>query len=109
MKLKVGGRVWIETAKGTFAGSGRIDLLEKIKEFGSITDAAKSMKMSYRQAWEQIDAMNKQTDKPLVIKVSGGAGGGGSVVTPEGDKVINMYKRLTKNFDSFVKSESNKI
>lgn len=109
MKLKVTGRVWIETPKGTFAGSGRVALLEKIKEYGSITDAAKSMKMSYRQAWEQIDAMNKQTEKPLVIKVSGGAGGGGSVVTPEGNKVIKMYKQLTKNFDSFVKIETGKI
>lgn len=109
MKLKVTGRVWIETPKGTFAGAGRVALLERIKDFGSITDAAKSMKMSYRQAWEQIDAMNKQSDKPLVIKVSGGAGGGGSVVTSEGEKVIKMYKKLTKSFDAFVKTESNKI
>lgn len=66
MKMQVKGRVWLETAKGTFAGEGRITLLEKIEEFGSITEAARSMKMSYRQAWEQIDAMNKQSEKPLV-------------------------------------------
>lgn len=109
MKLRVTGRVWIETPNGTFAGSGRIALLEKIKELGSITDAAKSMKMSYRQAWEQIDAMNKQSESPVVIKVSGGAGGGGSVVTKEGDRVIKMYKQLVKNFDTFVKKETCKI
>lgn len=109
MKLKVTGRVWIETPKGTFAGAGRIALLERIKEYGSITDAAKSMKMSYRQAWEQIDAMNKQTEHPLVIKVSGGAGGGGSIITREGEKVIKMYNQLVKNFDAFVKKEEKKI
>ena len=106
MKLKVTGRVWIETPKGTFAGAGRVALLERIKDFGSITLAAKSMKMSYRQAWEQIDAMNKQSEKPLVIKVSGGAGGGGSVVTNEGKKVIQLYKQINKKFDDFVKRQS---
>ncbi|HRH12586.1 MAG TPA: LysR family transcriptional regulator [Bacteroidia bacterium] len=106
MKMQVKGRVWLETAKGTFAGEGRITLLEKIEEFGSITEAARSMKMSYRQAWEQIDAMNKQSEKPLVIKVSGGAGGGGSVVTNEGKKVIQLYKQINKKFDDFVKRQS---
>ena len=106
MKMRVKGRVWLETAKGTFAGEGRITLLEKIEEFGSITEAARSMKMSYRQAWEQIDAMNKQSEKPLVIKVSGGAGGGGSVVTNEGKKVIQLYKQINKKFDDFVKRQS---
>ena len=106
MKMQVSGGVWLETAKGTFAGEGRITLLEKIEEFGSITEAARSMKMSYRQAWEQIDAMNKQSEKPLVIKVSGGAGGGGSVVTNEGKKVIQLYKQINKKFDDFVKRQS---
>lgn len=106
MKMQVRGRVWLETAKGTFAGEGRITLLEKIEEYGSITEAARSMKMSYRQAWEQIDAMNKQSEKPLVIKVSGGAGGGGSVVTNEGKKVIQLYKQINKKFDEFVKKQS---
>ncbi|MBK9282975.1 MAG: LysR family transcriptional regulator [Sphingobacteriaceae bacterium] len=106
MKLKVKGRVWLETINGTFAGEGRITLLEKIIEHGSINVAAKSMKMSYRQAWEQIDAMNKQYDKPLVLKNSGGAGGGGSIVTNEGKKIITQYKKLTNQFEDFLKNES---
>ncbi|MBK6522171.1 MAG: LysR family transcriptional regulator [Sphingobacteriaceae bacterium] len=104
--MNVKGRIWLETAKGTFAGEGRITLLERIMEHGSITDAAKSMKMSYRQAWEQIDAMNKQSEKPLVIKVSGGAGGGGSLITHEGKKVIDIYKKLNEQFEKFIKKQS---
>jgi len=50
--------------------------------------------------------MNKQSEKPLVIKVSGGAGGGGSVVTNEGKKVIQLYKQINKKFDDFVKRQS---
>lgn len=105
MKLKAKGRVWLETEKGSIAGEGRITLLEMIMKYGSISDAALSMKMSYRQAWEQINAMNKQSKKPLVIKVSGGNGGGGSMVTEEGKRVIKVYKKLTREFEQFIKKQ----
>lgn len=106
MKVKVAGRIWLETSKGTLGGKGRIDLLQKVEEFGSITLAAKAMKMSYRKAWEQIDAMNKKSNSPLVIKVSGGSGGGGSLVTKEGKKVIARFVRITRDFERFVKQRS---
>ena len=54
------GRVWIEGASGTFLGYGRVVLLERIAEFGSISKAAKSMDMSYRHAWELVDSINRQ-------------------------------------------------
>jgi len=49
------GRVWIDGTEGTFIGHGRVVLLERIREYGSITQAAKSMEMSYRRAWEMVD------------------------------------------------------
>lgn len=101
MDLKVGGRIWLETSRGTLAGIGRVTLLERIKKYGSITDAARSMKMSYRQAWEQIELMNKQASSPLVIKLSGGAGGGGSQLTAEGEKLIEAYYELEERFNRF--------
>jgi len=107
--MNVNGRIWFETPQGTFAGEGRIALLEKVKQYGSINKAAKSMKMSYRQAWEEIDTMNSQYKKPLVIKVSGGIGGGGSEVTPEGEKVIKLYKKIKANFIEFVKQQSKSL
>jgi len=109
MKFKVTGRIWIETEQGTFAGLGRITLLEGIQKYGSITRAAKSMKMSYRQAWELIDSMNRQSDTPLVNKVSGGAGGGGSVLTEEGARVITEYLKLHSEFQKFNELETNNL
>lgn len=109
MKFNVTGRIWIESPHGTYIGSGRITLLEKIEEFGSISKAARAMKMSYRQAWEQLDAMNKQSRKPLVIKASGGNGGGGTRITDEGLRVISMYKNLMKNFENFRTKEAEKL
>jgi len=107
--FKVNGRIWIEAVNGSLIGSGRILLLEKIKKTGSISVAAKEMKMSYSQAWSQIDALNKKAKKPLVIKASGGIGGGGSILTEEGEKVIHSYHELNKVFGEFIKQQNQKI
>jgi len=106
---KVKGNIWIEGAKGAFIGLGRMKLLERVNELGSITEAAKSMKMSYRQAWELIDSMNKQAKKPLVVTSAGGTGGGGTKVTSEGLKTIKQYKELLNRFDKFSSDETGKI
>ncbi len=109
MKYIVKGNIWIEGETGAFIGLGRMKLLESVNELGSITDAAKSMKMSYRQAWELIDSMNKQGKNPLVITSAGGTGGGGTKVTKEGLKAIKQYKELLERFDKFNSAETKKI
>ena len=106
---KIKGSVWIEGDKGAFIGTGRVMLLEKIKELGSITVAAKSMKMSYRHAWELIDSMNKQAKSPLVETTSGGVGGGGTKITKEGEKAIILFRDLQKRFHKFNEEESKRI
>lgn len=103
--LRIRGRIWIESENGTFVGYGRIILLERIKKFGSITEAAKSMGMSYRHAWEMIDSMNRQWSVPLVQTSAGGIGGGGTRVTEEGEKVIENFWELYKKFKEFKESE----
>ena len=67
------------------------------------------MKMSYRQAWELVDSMNKQSKKPLVETTSGGKGGGGTIVTKEGEKIIDLYNSLNNRFYKFNQEESNKL
>lgn len=106
---KVNGNIWIEGDKGAFIGHGRIKLLEGIKKHGSITVAAKRMKMSYRQAWELVDSMNRQALKPLVVRSAGGVGGGGTIITPEGEKAIKNYKKLQTNFEKFKRTENGKL
>jgi len=103
------GTIWIESKKGAFLGSGRVLLLENIKKHGSITTAAKAMKMSYRQAWELVNSMNKQSKRPLVVTASGGAGGGGTVLTKEGEKAISTFRKLQEKFHAFNEKESNKL
>lgn len=105
----VRGSVWIESNGKPFFGKGRVMLLEGIKKHGSITLAAKAMKMSYRQAWELIDSMNKQSKRPFVIRSIGGVGGGGTKVTKEGEKIITLFHELSDRFHKFNDKESKKI
>ena len=105
----VKGNIWIEGDRGAFIGIGRMKLLEQVAKLGSITEAAKSMKMSYRQAWELIDSMNKQSKKPLVVTSAGGPGGGGTIVTTDGAKAIKKYKDLLERFDKFNRKETEEL
>ena len=75
-------------------GPGQADLLELIEETGSISAAAKRMKMSYRRAWTLVEAMNGAFKTPLVEASTGGAGGGGARVSEAGKEVLALYRRM---------------
>jgi molybdate transport system regulatory protein len=102
------GRLWIDGTEGTFLGYGRIILLERIQEHGSITQAAKSMKMSYRHAWELVDSMNRQSSKPLVEAATGGRNGGGAHLTKEGERAIVLFWELYTDFQTYLKLQQKK-
>ncbi len=102
------GRIWIDGREGTFLGYGRIILLERIREFGSITKAAKSMEMSYRHAWELVDSMNRQAARPLVEAATGGRNGGGAHLTEEGEKAIALFWELYADFQKYLKQRHKK-
>jgi molybdate transport system regulatory protein len=106
--ITVSGSLWINSGTEHFLGKGRIELLERIAETGSIAKAAKDMKMSYKAAWDAIDAMNNLADEPLLERVSGGKGGGGSQLTERGRKVIELYRNLERGQQIFIEQMRNK-
>lgn len=69
-------------------GPGKAELLEAIQRTGSISQAAKSMNMSYRRAWQLVDTMNQCFDSALVETQTGGTHGGGAVVTEFGQTIL---------------------
>ena len=81
----------IDLESGGRIGPGKIALLEAIRETGSITAAAVAMKMSYRRAWLLVDELNKLLSEPAVTTALGGATGGGTTLTPVGEKIIALY------------------
>lgn len=100
------GRVWIEGPDGTFLGYGRVVLLERIREHGSISAAARSMDMSYRHAWKLVDSMNRQSRRPVVSKSTGGRGGGGATLTKAGEDAIETFWSLWNDFKDYIANRS---
>jgi molybdate transport system regulatory protein len=83
-----------------------IALLEAIKEKGSISKAAKALPVSYKVAWEIIDSINNLAKEPVVVKSIGGSGGGGTKITPYGEKLIKDYHLIKKEYDKFISTLS---
>lgn len=101
-RLKVRNRIWIEGSEGTFLGNGRIQLLDAIHKTGSIKQAAKDLKMSYRKAWSLLESMNRQAREAYIVKSTGGEGGGGTVVTEAGLKAIKQFRELDRKCQEFL-------
>ncbi len=86
-------------------GPGKAALLEAINRAGSISAAAREMGMSYRRAWNLIEAMNGDFRLPLVKKISGGVGGGGAAVTTAGFEALERYRLIEKKAAKAVRNE----
>src|ERR1700760_296903 len=63
-------------------GPGKIQLLENIREFGSISAAGRAMDMSYKRAWDLVDEINRICRRPAVERQTGGKNGGGAAPAP---------------------------
>lgn len=95
MQLKI--KVQIYCGHEIAMGPGKADLLEAIREHGSISAAGRAMAMSYRRAWLLVDAMNRCWQEPLVHTAPGRAEGSGARLTPMGDRVLQHYRKLQDN------------
>lgn len=102
-------RFWITGENSGYVGVGRVELLEKIDEFGSMNKAAKSMGMSYKKAWKLVEELNGMYDQPLVVKIVGGRSGGGTVLTDRGRQLVFDYKRIEKELIEFLQKKSSEL
>ena len=99
----VRSRIWLEKDGELYIGGGRVALLERIDELGSISAAARSMGLGYRNAWLWVEAVNRLAPAPLVKKSTGGARGGYTRLTEEGRKAIAEYEELNTRFQKAMK------
>lgn len=92
--ITTGVRLRVVLAPGVAIGPGKADLLEGIRDTGSISAAGRRMKMSYKRAWTLVDSMNRWFADPLVESEKGGAQGGGARLTARGEAVLAAYRRM---------------
>lgn len=88
LRLMYGGEIAL--------GPGKAELLEAIRDAGSISAAGKGMDMSYRRAWQLVEVMNRCFKGPLVETAKGGSHGGGARLTPLGETVLARYRAMER-------------
>ena len=77
-------------------GMGRLKILAAVEQYGSINAAAKFLKMSYWAVWGRIKATEDRLGRQLVVRTTGGSGGGGSVLTPYAKVLVASFKTFRR-------------
>lgn len=101
--IQIKGRLWLEKEGETFLSWGRVVLLERIREQGSIAAAARSLNMAYSHAWGLVKKMNQLAGEELVGRTFGGRKGGRAWLTPAGEAAIARFWELVTEFRHWLK------
>ena len=100
LSQRLRGKLELDTEFGAFLGDTRIRLLEAIEAHGSISQAAKAVPLSYKAAWDAVDAMNNLAEQPIVTRTTGGKHGGGTRLTDYGRRLVNLYRALETEYQA---------
>jgi molybdate transport system regulatory protein len=101
-RLELKGLLWMAVGDQNLGGPGRMGLLRAVAEHGSITQAAKAFGMSYKGAWDAIDAMNTLSGTPLVERSTGGRGGGFTRLTEHGRRLVERFQAVQAAHQRFL-------
>jgi molybdate transport system regulatory protein len=101
--LALQGSLWIAVGDRPLGGSERFGLLRAVAKEGSITRAAKAYGMSYKAAWNAIEAMNTLAGDSLVERSIGGRGGGSTRLTPRGRQLVDRFEQIASAHERFLK------
>ena len=99
LTLRVLGR------KAPAMGPGKAELVERIAETGSISAAARAMGMSYRRAWQLVEALNRDYRERVIDTATGGKRGGGAQVTPFGREVVAQFRAMEDKASAAIASD----
>lgn len=103
--VRIKGRLWLEKDGETLLSWGRVVLLERIRETGSIAAAARSMEMAYSHAWTLVATMNRLAGEELVSRTLGGRHGGRAWLTPAGETAVARFWELAARFDKWLQRQ----
>ena len=82
-------------------GPGVAELLKRVQEHRSLRAAAFSMEMAYSKAWQIIRTAEDGFGCKLLSSTIGGRHGGGAVLTPEGERILNAYERFAADINAY--------
>lgn len=102
--LTAGGGIWLGRGGESFLDDQGFALLEGIAATGSITAAGKAAGISYRTAWLAVDRLNALADRPLVERAAGGKRGGGTRLTPHGERLLAVFRAAREEHGRYLAS-----
>jgi len=109
MSVKIKSKFWLEVDGKPVFGSGKKCLLEAIEKYGSINQAAKEVRISYRTAWSYLNAMEERLGIKLIDRQTGGKNGGGTVLTEDARTILKKYKNLESGLQKIVDERFRRI
>lgn len=107
--MKINAKIWLEQDKKIIFGQGPRELLTRVKELGSLSKAASSMKMSYSKAWNLINKIEIELGYKLLEKRVGGVSGGSSTLTKEGEDLIEKFNYVEEELKKTMEKLSSEI
>ncbi len=102
-------KLWLEKNGQIVLSDYRVRLLMLIDETGSLSDAAARMQLSYRRAWGKLREIEQNLGMKLVESAAGGAGGGGSRLTDDGQRLVRLYREYGAAIESAMTAEFKRI
>jgi molybdate transport system regulatory protein len=100
--IEVECHISIKKEGNCFLNATKTELLQEIVQSGSLSGAAKKLKISYQHAWNIIDEMNRMAPEPLVTMQRGGTNGGGAVISVYGKRILGEYRQIQAQFNTIV-------
>lgn len=100
--IEVEAQIAIKRNGIAFLNPTKIKLLNEIVRNGSLSAAAKTLKVSYQHAWTMINEMNQTAPQPLVVKQRGGNNGGGAELSEYGKRIVKEYQIINETVDRMV-------
>ena len=100
--IRIGSALSVHTRGGALGNKRWMDLLASVGETNSISAAAKVVGLTYKAAWDAIDAMNNLSDQPLVQRSVGGKGGGGTRLTAKGQQLVKTFRMIEEENTRFM-------
>lgn len=101
---EIQGSFWFCAGGADRITERRIHLLEEIGNTGSISQAAKNVGLSYKAAWDAVSEMNNTSDRELVMRSTGGKGGGGATLSEDAKKMVESYRLIEAEHKKFLES-----
>lgn len=102
-------KLWVEKDGQLVLSDYRVQLLRYVAETGSLVEAAQRMGLSYRRAWGKVREIEQNLGAKLVESEVGGAGGGGSQLTREGERLVALYQRFRRAMETDLGKEFQEV